>query len=237
MKVILLIWYIIKTLFYIIIGLFYFITAVIARFFDIWKSKKVFIKYLNLYFKLFGLNVQFEFSDNNLKEAKNTVFVLLNQTSFLDSMVTPLLPTRRTLGVLNIELGIYPILGWFYILTNYVIVRQWSKQAKNTLNQTNEFLKSGGNIIISIEGKRSKNGNLNTYKKGPVVMAINAQADIVPFIIEGAFEILPYGSLYPKSGDIKIKILEKISTKGLTYVHRNEVIDKLLFVASNNGLQ
>jgi 1-acyl-sn-glycerol-3-phosphate acyltransferase len=100
--------------------------------------------------------VQFEFVDNNLKEATNTVFILLNQSSFLDSMVTPLLPTRRTLGIINIELGFYPILGWFYLLTNYVIVRQWSNQAKKTLNRTNEFLKSEGNIIISIEGKRSK---------------------------------------------------------------------------------
>jgi len=237
MKITHLIWYILKTFFYIFIGLFYFIVALFVRFFSIWKSKKVFIKYLDLYFTLFNVNVQFEFVDGNLKEAESTIFILLNQSSFLDSMITPIIPTQRTLGIINIELGFYPILGWFYALTCYVIVRQWPSQAKNKLNQTNEFLKSGGNIMISIEGKRSKNGNLNAYKKGPVVMAINAQANIVPFIIEGTFNLLPYGSLYTKPGDIKVKILDTISTKGLIYEDRDEIIDRLLTIAKKNGLK
>tara|TARA_R110002110_G_scaffold204395_3_gene415730 strand:+ start:760 stop:1473 length:714 start_codon:yes stop_codon:yes gene_type:complete len=237
MKIIHFILYIIKTFLIIFIGLIYLIVATIARFFSKWISKKVFTKYLDLYFKLFNINIQFEYSDNKLKEARNTVFILLNQYSFLDSMVVPMIPTRKTLGIINIEMGLYPVLGWFYLLTNYVIVRQWSNQAKNTLNKTNNFLKSGGNISMSIEGKRSKNGILNEYKKGPVVMAINAQADIVPFIIEGTFELLPYGSLYAKSGDIKVKLLDKISTKECLYKDRNEIIKKLLIVAKKNGLK
>lgn len=220
-----------------ILAVFYFLIALGIRIFDRWKSKEVFVDFLRLYFKLFGFHVQYSFSDEELKEAGNTVFVPLNQTSFLDSMVTPTLPVQRTLGILNIELGLYPILGWYCLLTNFVIIRQWPKQAKNTLNGTYRFLKSGGNIIISIEGKRSKDGMLNPYKKGPVVMAINSQSDIVPFIIGGTFNSLPYGSLYTKPGNIKVKVLAPVSTRGLTYENRNEIIDLLLSTAQKNGLK
>ena len=92
-------------------------------------------------------------------------------------------------------------------------------------------------MVISIEGKRSRNGKLSEYKKGPVVMAIKSQSDIVPFIIGGSYESLPYRSLYTKPGEIRIRILSPIPTKGLTYKHRDELIDRLRAIAQSNGLE
>jgi 1-acyl-sn-glycerol-3-phosphate acyltransferase len=192
---------------------------------------------LHLYFKLFGLNVLYEFEEKKSKNAHNTVFVLLNQSSFLDSLITPTLPVFRTSGILNVEFALYPIIGWFLALTGFVIVRQWPSQAKRTLNRTDRFLRSGGNILISIEGKRTKDGMLNTYKKGPVVMAINSQSDIVPLIIEGTYYSLPYRSLYVKPSDIKVKLLEPISTVGMTYENRDELVSQLRSIAQINGLK
>ncbi len=237
MKVIRIIWYIIKLGVFSILGVFYFIIATFFRLFDLWKSISIFQSYLHIYHRLFGLNVFFEFEEEKTKRATNTVFVLLNQTSFLDSMITPTLPVKKCRGILNIEMGLYPVIGWFYAMTNFVIIRQWSSQAKNTLNRSYNFLRSGGNMIISIEGKRSKNGNLNEYKKGPIVMAINCQSNIVPFIIEGTYESLPYGSLYIKPGEIKVRVLSPISTKGMTYENRDELKVQLRAIANGNGLK
>lgn len=92
-------------------------------------------------------------------------------------------------------------------------------------------------MIISIEGKRTRNGKLNDYKKGPVVMAINCQSDIVPFIIEGTFESLPYRSLYTKPGKITIRLLKSISTRGMSYSNRDELRDQLRSIANANGLK
>ena len=237
MKVIPIIWYITKLGVFSILGIFYFIVAAFIRLFDLWKSMSIFQSYLHLYHRLFGLNVCFEFEEEKTKKATNTVFVLLNQTSFLDSMIIPTLPIKKGRGVLNIEFGLYPVIGWFHAITNFVIIRQWSSQAKNTLNRSYKFLRSGGNMVISIEGKRSKNGHLNEYKKGPIVMAINCQSDIVPLIIEGTYESLPYGSLYIKPGEIKVRILSPISTKGMTYENRNELKVQLRSIATRNGLK
>lgn len=237
MKILKLIWYIIKVPIAFGVGALFFIVSLVARIFGKWACKAVFLTYLQFYFWLFRIKVNFEFSDESTRRANNTVFVLLNQFSFLDSMITPMLPVPRTLGILNIEFGVYPVLGWFYVLVNFVIVRQWHNQATRVLNNTNKFLNSGGNIIISIEGKRSKTGVLSPYKKGPVVMAIKSQSNIAPMIIEGAFELLPYGSLHAKSGTVTLKVLEPISTKGYGYEDRNKIIAQLRETAHLNGLK
>ncbi|MEN8123191.1 MAG: lysophospholipid acyltransferase family protein [Bacteroidota bacterium] len=237
MNIILVAWYVIKLIVYCFLGFFYFAVAAFIRIFDLWKAISIFQSYLHLYFKLFGLNIHFEFEEDKTKTASNTVFVLLNQSSFLDSMIVPTLPVYKTRGILNIEFAMYPVIGWFLAITNFVIIRQWSSQAKKTLNRTDKFLRSGGNMIVSIEGKRTKNGKLNEYKKGPVVMAINSQSDIVPFIIEGTYESLPYRSLYTKPGKIKIRLLSPISSIGMTYNNRDELKDRLRSIANINGLK
>tara|TARA_R110001583_G_scaffold143250_1_gene295354 strand:- start:480 stop:1193 length:714 start_codon:yes stop_codon:yes gene_type:complete len=237
MNAVLVIWYIVKLIVYCILGFFYFIIAGFVRLFNLWKAISIFQSYLHLYFKLFGLKIHFEFEDPRTKTASNTVFVLLNQSSFLDSMIAPTLPVSKTRGIINFEFAIYPVIGWFLAITNFVIIRQWSAQAKTTLNRTNKFLRSGGNMVISIEGKRTKDGSLNTYKKGAVVMAINSQSDIVPFTIEGTYESLPYRSLYTKPGEIKIKLLKPISTIDMTYENRDHLKDQFRSIAYENGLK
>ena len=231
-----LLWYIIKLFVFCLLGLFYFVVAAVVRIFDLWLAIKIFQKYLHLYFKMFGLKVHYTFAQPESQMAQNTVFVLLNQTSFLDAIITPALPVQGTRGIINIEFALYPVLGWFMAISNFVIVRQWPKQSKRTLNRTNNFLKAGGNMIISIEGKRSRDGKLNPYKKGPVVMAINNGSDIVPFIIEGSYEALPYRSLYTQPGNILVKMLDPISTRGLSYEDRNDLKDRLRSIALDNGL-
>ncbi len=237
MKTLRYILYIPKVLALWVLGLGYFIVAALIRIIDPWTAISVFQHYLRLCMRVFGLKVRFEFKQEGTRNARNSVFVLLNQSSFLDSMVTPILPVPRTRGILNIEMAFYPIIGWFLAMANFVIIRQWKEQSKRTLNRTGDHLRSGGNMLISIEGKRSRDGKLNTYKKGPVVMAIKNGSDLVPMIIEGTYRSLPYGSLYPEPGEVIVRILDPISTKDLTYADRDPMVDRLHSIALEHGLR
>ena len=153
MKLIKVFWYILKIIFVTIQGIIFFFLAVFARIFNIRLAFDIFRLHLKICCRIFGLKVAFIFEDDSTRLAKNSVFVLLNQSSFLDSIVTSIHPIKNMRGIINIEFALYPILGWFLALTNFVIIRQWSSQAKNTLNRTDRFLRSGGNMMISIEGK------------------------------------------------------------------------------------
>jgi len=64
----------------------------------------------------------------------------------------------------------------------------------------------------------------------------NLRCSIVPFFIEGTYESLPYRSLYTKLGEIKIRLLKPISTKGMTYDNRDELKDQLRSIAHSEGL-
>lgn len=77
------------------------------------------------------------------------------------------------------------------------------------------------------EGKRSKDGLLSAYKKGPVVLAIKAKARIIPIVVHGSKNCLPYGEWKIRPGKVIIKFLKEIPSAGLRYEDRNLVIDQL----------
>ena len=228
--------YIIKLIAILIGGVFYFIAAIVYYPFNRQTSIEIFHRYLRLLFKTFKIQVEFEFDEPEIRQKGNSILVVLNQSSFLDAFVCPLIPFSPAKGIINFEFAFYPVIGWLTTLVSFTIIRQWPAQAKRTLNRASGFLKSGGNVLISIEGKRSRTGKVNEYKKGPIVMAINNQSNIVPIIIYGSRACLPYGSLLLKAGTVKLRFLKHISTAGLQYEDRDNLREQLIQVAKNEGL-
>ena len=71
-------------------------------------------------------------------------------------------------------------------------------------------------IGIMPEGTRTKDGSVGPFKKGGFHMAIDAQADILPFTINGGFERFQTGDWRVNPGTIEVVWGEPIATKGLT---------------------
>lgn len=116
-------------------------------------------------------------------------------------------------------------------LRNVIIVRQWKWQAKRGIERAAERLARGESWVVSIEGARSPDGALLAYKKGPVVMAIRAQATIIPMVTHGGRELMPPGEWRVRSGQIKLHLLRAIPTRGLSYEDREKVMEQLRAVA------
>ena len=188
------------------------------------KLIRLWIKFL---FYTFNVNITVENENESLQRLKGCVFTLLNQTSLLDGPIGVLVYPLPCMWLANIEYALIPFFGWCMWVFGWVIIRQMPKQAKRTLNKAVAFLENGGNLWVSIEGRRSKHGFLSPYKKGPVVLAIKAQADIVPIAIYGAKNCISYCNYTKKSKEVIIKVFEAIPTKGLEYRHRDIMVDKL----------
>jgi 1-acyl-sn-glycerol-3-phosphate acyltransferase len=219
-----------------LLGPVFFLAALLGRPFGKDIAIAIFEGYLRLIFRIFDIRLSFEFDEPNTRQSAGSVLVVLNQSSFLDSLACPLVPVRPTKGIMNFEYALYPIIGWLSTLVSFIVIRQWPRQAKRTLNRAGAFLRSGGNILISIEGRRSHDGTLSEYKKGPVVMAIENQAQIVPMIIYGSRACLPFGSLRVRPGSLRVRFLPPISTRGLSYADRNSLRETLRQVAFREGL-
>jgi 1-acyl-sn-glycerol-3-phosphate acyltransferase len=221
----------IRAIIYFVFFIIFLTTAIIVGFFSREYAISVFILWVELVKKMYQIHVDVENDNDDSEDMHGCVYILLNQTSLIDGPITAYALPRPWRGIANIEYVLIPFFGWAIGAMHYVIIRQWPWQSKRTLKKVEDFIKRKGNIFISIEGRRSKDGSLSSFKKGPVVLAINAQAKIIPVILSGTSDILGYGQIKINSGKVKVRFLQAIDTQGLTYDDRNKLVDSLFSLA------
>lgn len=191
---------------------------------------RIFRAWNRFFLQLFNINLSIE-DMNSPGLLHGCVFVVLNQSSLLDTLIAETVVPLPASGVTNIEYALVPFFGWICFVFSWVIVRQWPWHAKRALRKISGYLQGGGNILISIEGRRSKDGTLSPYKKGPVVMALQAQARIVPVFLQGVKDCMPYGAWRVREGRVVVKFLETITTTGMGYEDRDTLLDRLRAIA------
>jgi 1-acyl-sn-glycerol-3-phosphate acyltransferase len=77
-----------------------------------------------------------------------------------------------------------------------------------------EFLQSvPGNLILYPEGTRSSTGEIQPFKKGAGLFAVELGVPVVPAYIEGARNILAKGKFIPRPGKVTVRFGEPIQFK------------------------
>lgn len=191
----------------------------------------IIISWVRFFLKMYEIEVCVKNDNDSNEELTGCVFTVLSQNSLLDGPACICSIPKPCRAVVNFEYALIPFFGWCMYIFCWVIVRQWPSQAKKTLKKVDAYLQNGGNILISIEGRRSKDGSISQFKKGPVVIAIRAQAKIVPVIIYGTHEILGYGKYRIRPGKVTVRFLKVIHAKGMTYEDRNALLNQLIAIA------
>jgi 1-acyl-sn-glycerol-3-phosphate acyltransferase len=88
-------------------------------------------------------------------------------------------------------------------------------------------LKSGNSFLIFPEGTRSRTGALLPFKKGGFIMAIEAQAPIVPVAVHGGRAAMRKGSAFVRPVNVTVLVGAPIPTKGLTMNDRDSLIGRV----------
>ena len=176
---------------------------------------------------IFGVKVEIDFVGDPSQLDGGGILVGLTQQSLLDPTAGYAAWDRRVMSIWNIEYALIPFFGWVTILLGWIIIRQKPDQAKSQLRRAAQYAASGGLVYLSAEGKRSLDGTLNRYKKGPVVLAIESQVPIHPIYMTGSRECLPVGEWKIRPGKIILRYLPAISTLGLTYEDRDMLLGKI----------
>jgi 1-acyl-sn-glycerol-3-phosphate acyltransferase len=115
-----------------------------------------------------------------------------------------------------------------WAMSSRVVVRQWPRQAKSVMRRVARDMRERKRSFgMSIEGRRSPDGELSPYKKGAAVLAIEAQARIIPFYVHGARAALPVGAWRVRPGHIHAVTLEPIDARGMTLDDRHALTDRL----------
>ena len=125
-------------------------------------------------------------------DAKRTYIFMSNHVSNIDPpLLMPLIP-RRTSIMARKELFNYPILGKTMRLGSLVPVDRGNRESGiAAVRAASEVIRQGMNMTIFVEGKRSYDGKLLPFKKGPFYLAEECQVPVVPVTIVGTHSIMP----------------------------------------------
>ena len=105
------------------------------------------------------------------------------------------------------------------------IDRENRKQAMQDLESAKQKLSSGITTWAAPEGTRTRSGEMGALKKGPIVLAIQTEAIIIPFAINGSRNVLPADMREPSTNEsITINIGAPIDAKDYDLKQRNELL-------------
>ena len=149
---------------------------------------------------------------------------ICNHVSWFDVFAIAASLPRATF-VAKMELRSIPLFGTAAESAGIVFIdRDNRKSAFDSYRLAAQAVQEGKRIIVFPEGTRGFDYRLRQFKKGPFVLAITAEAPLVPTVIHGAIEVMGKGSFRIKSGTIHIHYLEPVETKGHTYEERTALM-------------
>lgn len=155
--------------------------------------------------------------------------IISNHTSHYDipAVFSTIPASVRMVG--KKELFRIPFFGSSMRKHEFVCIDRSDRQsAIKSLEKAKELMKSGIVIWIAAEGTRTRTGELGEFKKGVFMLAIDAQATIIPMRINGARDILPADTLKFKTGQhVTVNIAPSIETAGMTEANRDDLMARV----------
>lgn len=110
-----------------------------------------------------------------------------------------------------------PVTGWLISLGGDIPLERGNRASvERMFAEARETLADGMSVMLFPEGTRSGDGQLQEFKDGAFELAIEAGVPVLPLAISGTRECRPKGSTWFGDADAVVRVLEPISTEGLT---------------------
>jgi 1-acyl-sn-glycerol-3-phosphate acyltransferase len=126
------------------------------------------------------------------------------------------------------ELRRLPVLVRAFDLAGFVPLERGNReQSLPAIARAAEALRAGHSFLIFPEGTRSRTGELLPFKKGGFIMALQAQAPIVPVAIAGARAAMRKGSPWIRPVTVDVRLGPPIETASLTIDDRDALVTRV----------
>ena len=126
------------------------------------------------------------------------------------------------------ELRKLPILVRAFDLAGFVPLERGNpEQSLPAIDRAAAALREGNSFLIFPEGTRSRTGELLPFKKGGFIMAMKAEAPIVPVAIKGARDAMKKGSPVIRPVRVTVSFGEPVPTQGLTLDDRERLMERV----------
>lgn len=197
---------------------------------DVELPKGAFLsKILNFIFKPI-FKYYFNLDIEGKKEIKDGAGIIAgNHQSFLDAFMLNQAFTNKELS------ENYYIATALYFKTKFrksladngnIILVDVNKNLKGTLQAASKILKNGKKLMIFPEGARTRDGELQDFKKTFAILSKELNVPIYPFVIKGAYEAWPINKKFPSKNKLGIKFLKKIEPE-------NKTVEEIILETTN----
>jgi 1-acyl-sn-glycerol-3-phosphate acyltransferase len=127
--------------------------------------------------------------------------------------------------VYKAEINAIPLLARAFQHGGFVPIDRRNKEAAmRSLEAGARSIRDGNSFLIFPEGTRSRTGEMLPFKKGGFLMALKAQAPIVPVAISGGRDAMQRGSRIIRPVTISIRVGAPIETAGMQMTDRDALI-------------
>ncbi|MXY97334.1 MAG: 1-acyl-sn-glycerol-3-phosphate acyltransferase, partial [Gemmatimonadetes bacterium] len=109
-----------------------------------------------------------------------------------------------------------PVLGWCMRLAGYISINRTNpKKAMRSLKKAARQIREGFPAVVFPEGTRTRTGELQPFKAGAFMLAIESGVPVVPVGISGSYDILVRGSMKIRpDARVSVRIGRHIATEG-----------------------
>jgi 1-acyl-sn-glycerol-3-phosphate acyltransferase len=123
------------------------------------------------------------------------------------------------------ELNAIPVLARAFRYGGFIPIDRRNKEAAmRSIDAGAASIRAGNSFLIFPEGTRSRTADLLPFKKGGFIMAIKAQAPIVPIAVQGGRDSMRRGSWIIRPVTVSIRVGAPIESTGLSVGERDRLI-------------
>lgn len=182
--------------------------------------------------RLAGVRVQI-LGMEQLDPSQTYVFMSNHVSNIDPPVLLPRIPGRTSVMAKQ-ELFNIPILGKAMRMASLVPVNRGDRDAGiSAVRAATQVVKQGIHMTIYVEGHRSFDGKLLSFKKGPFYLAEECQVPVVPITISGSHFVMPKRRFAVKPGTVTLMFHKPIEPA--EFGTREELIKKVR-AAINSGL-
>ncbi|HEX2165942.1 MAG TPA: lysophospholipid acyltransferase family protein [Longimicrobiales bacterium] len=178
---------------------------------------------------LWATGARVEISGEESLSPDRAQIIVANHSSWYDVLALAAFIPKRYRFVAKKELARVPLWGHAWVAAGHISVDRTDRQrAVASLDQAGRVItEDNSSVIIFPEGTRSRTGELQPFKKGAFVLALNNGIDIVPAGVHGAREIMARDSWRIRSGRIIVRFGPPVSPVEYDISHRDELIARV----------
>lgn len=149
-------------------------------------------------FTFFKLVYRYRRHGVELVPREGPVIFAVNHQSHFDPPMSGLFTVDRPFrGFARSTLFRFKPLAWLMYAFGAIPIRQGESDAV-AMKAALKELEAGRCVLIFPEGTRSPDGTIKPFKRGVSVLIKRSRATVLPIAIEGAYDVWPIGTRFPK---------------------------------------